>query len=108
VAQKRAINTESPQLGAVVSDSLDAALAGDFATIAEVRTILTERANGNISVWLAIDDWNSKEVRSRVFDKQLELMDSFPETNFDFNLIPFMNRSLKELASGAHLIYQRA
>lgn len=90
-----------------VSGSLEAALAKDLASLSNVRHVLTERADGNLLVWIAIDDAESYEARSQVYEKELGLMDGFPEVNFDFNLIPAMNRKAGELATGAQVVYTR-
>lgn len=84
------------------------ALAKDLANIAEVRHILTEKARGNLLVWIAIDRADSYEVRSRIYDKELALIDGFPEVNFDFNLVPAMGRNPQDLASGAQIVYSRS
>jgi hypothetical protein len=90
-----------------VAGNLEAALAKDLASIPEVRHVLTERAEGNLLVWIAIDNAESYEVRSQVYEKELGLMDGFPEVSFDFNLMPAMGRNAKELATGAQVVYTR-
>jgi len=90
------------------AEGLEAALAKDLASVREVRCVLTEQADGNLLVWIAIDDPGSFEIRSRIYEKELGLMDGFPEVNFDFNLILSMGRSPRELATGAQVVYSRA
>ena len=101
-----AVPLESAETGIAVG--LEAALAKDLAGIPEVRHVLTDRADGNLLVWIAIDRADSYDVRQQVYEKELGLMDGFPEVNFDFNLIPAGGRSPKDLATGAQIIYSRA
>lgn len=91
----------------VVAGNLEAAIATDLASVPEVRHVLSERADGNLLVWIAIDSAESGEVRSRVYDKELGLMDGFPEVDFDFNLIPAMGRNPRDLATGGQVVYTR-
>lgn len=91
----------------LTAKSIESALAEDFAAVQEVRHILTEQVEGNLLVWIAIDRADSYELRSRVYDKELALMDGFPEINFDFNLIPALERNAKDLATGARVVYSR-
>jgi hypothetical protein len=93
---------------ASLSVGLEDALAQDLASIPEVRHVLTERVDGSLLVWIAIDDAGSYDVRSQVYEKELGIIDGFPEVNFDFNLIPAMNRNANQLATGAQVVYSRA
>ncbi len=90
-----------------IPDSLEGALAKDFATVPEVRHVLAEHADGNLLIWIAVDN-PRYEVRERIYQKQLEIMDGFPEVVFDFNLVPTLNREPRELATGAHVVYSRS
>lgn len=69
-------------------------------------TFSVERADDNLLVWIALDS-PTRENREKVFQKQFELIDGFPEIAFDFNLISSLNRSGADFASGATLIYSR-
>jgi len=88
------------------SASLESALAEDFGLVPDVRNVLIERAEDNLLVWISIDN-PTKEVRERVFQKQFDLIEGFPEIAFDFNLISARNRSPQDFASSAKLIYSR-
>lgn len=101
-----AIPSVRPEVSVAVG--LEAALAKDLASIPDVRHVLTERADGNLLVWIAIDNSDSYEIRSQVYEKELGLMDGFPEVSFDFNLVSALNRNPKELATGARIVYSRA
>jgi hypothetical protein len=90
-----------------VTGTLEAALASDFASIGAVRHVLTERADGNVLVWIAIDRAESYEIRSQVYDKELNVMDAFPEISFDFNLVSATERNPREVATGAQVVYTR-
>ncbi len=85
---------------------LEDALAHDLALVKEVRHVCIEKADNNLLVWIALDN-PSKEVRERVFRKELELIEGFPEIDFDFNVIPAMNRGAHYFASSAKVIYSR-
>jgi hypothetical protein len=87
-------------------DALEVALAHDLSLVGEVRHVLTERADGSLLVWIALDN-PVREVREQVFQKELGLIDSFPEIEFDFNLVPAMGRDAGHIASGAKVVYTR-
>jgi len=90
-----------------LADSLEAALCKDFASIPSVRHVLTEHAHHNLLVWIALDN-PERDIRDKVYQKQLSLLDGFPEVNFDFNLIPANGRDPKEIATGAEVVYSRS
>lgn len=90
-----------------MAGNLETALAKDFANIAAVHYVLTERADDNLLVWIAIDNAESYEVRTQVYEKELGLMDAFPEVSFDFNLVPALGRSPREVATGGQVVYTR-
>jgi hypothetical protein len=85
---------------------LEAALAADFRTVPDVRYVSVERADNNLLVWIALDS-PTKENREKVFQKQFELIDGFPEIAFDFNLTASLHHSSADFACGAKLIYSR-
>jgi hypothetical protein len=97
--------TQKPEIS--VSGNLEMALAQDLASIQDVRYVLTERAEGNLLVWIIIDNAESYESRSRVYEKELGLLDAFPEENFDFNLIPSREGDPRTFATGAQVVYSR-
>jgi len=90
----------------VYSSDMESVLAADFATIPDVRHVILEHADGNLLVWIALDN-PTREVRERVFQKQLSLLDGFPEIDFDFNIIPSLNRNPREFVSGGKVIFSR-
>ena len=85
---------------------LEDALARDLSFVPEVRHVCLERADNNLLVWIALDN-PTRAIRERVFQKELELIEGFPEIDFDFNVIPAMNRSPRQFASSAKIIYTR-
>ena len=90
----------------VVSSTLQAALAQDLASVPQVSDILIENVKGAFLVWVVVDN-PERQVRDRIFQKQMDLMDAFPEIGFDFNLIPSMGRPVNEIATGAIPVYSR-
>ncbi len=86
--------------------SLEKALALDLSPLREVRHVLIERADGNLLVWIALDN-PAHDVRERVFQKELGLIENFPDVEFDFNLVPAMGRDPGHIASGAKVVYTR-
>ena len=90
----------------LIADNLETALGKDFGSIPQVRHVLTERVESSLLVWIAIDN-PEPNVRMKVYQKELELMDGFPEIEFDFNLIPTLGRNAAELAPGAHVVFSR-
>lgn len=89
-----------------IADNLEVALSKDLASVSQVRHVLTEKANGNLLVWIAVDD-PRPEVRRKIYQKELALIEGFPEVEFDFNLIPAMGRSAQEFATGARVVFSR-
>ncbi len=87
-------------------ESLEIAMAKDFASVPQVRHVMAERVDGPFLVWIAVDD-PTPEVRARIYQKEMELIDGFPEIDFDFNLVLAMGRSHAEIATGASVIYSR-
>jgi len=88
------------------SASLETALAEDLALVPDVQSVFVERAEGNLLVWIGVAN-PTREVREKVFQKQFDIIDGFPEISFDFNLIAGKNRDAREFASEAKLIYSR-
>ena len=85
---------------------IEDALAADFRTVPDIRYVSVERADDNLLVWIALDS-PTKENREKIFQKQFDMIDGFPEIAFDFNLIPSLHRTNANFASGAKLIYSR-
>ena len=90
----------------LLSQSLESALAADFGTVPEVSHVSVERAEGNLLVWIAVDN-PRKDVREKIFDKQYSIIDGFPEVEFDFNLIAARGRAPQDFVSTGKLIYSR-
>ena len=89
-----------------IVDSLEVALAKDLASVPQVCHVLTEWVDGPLLVWIVVDN-PEPSVRRRIYQKELGLIEGFPEIEFDFNLIPAMGRNVNELATGAHVVYSR-
>jgi hypothetical protein len=96
----------SAESNLLFSESMEEAVAADLSTVSNVNMVMVERADDNLLVWIALDN-PTKEVREKVFRKQFDIIDGFPEISFDFNLISAKNRSPEEFASSAKLIYSR-
>lgn len=88
------------------SGSLEQAITDDFSTVPEVQRVMIERDSDDLLVWVAIDN-PDRATRDRIFDKQLSVIDAFPEINFDFNLVPYIDKNLGDVATSSHLIYSR-
>lgn len=81
-------------------------VAEELATVAQVRHVLTEQADGRLRVWIALDN-PEPSIRRSIYQKELELIAEFSEIDFDFNLVPAMGRTAEEIATGAHVVYSR-
>ena len=97
-------NAKMPDI--LIPDDLETALGKDFGVIPQVRHVLTEWVDGPLLVWIALDN-PEPSVRKAVYQKELELMDGFPEIDFDFNLIGADGRNAEEFATGAHVVFSR-
>jgi hypothetical protein len=89
-----------------IAQNLEACLAEDLAAIPQVRHVLTDRVDNTILVWIAVDD-PRPEVRHKIYQQELDLLNGFPEIEFDFNVIPSQGRSVADIASGAKVVYSR-
>jgi hypothetical protein len=90
------------------SDDIEKVVAKDLSTIPNVSHVFTHVVDTSVLVWIIVDN-PSIEARHRVFDRELSLISEFPETEFDFNLIPRMGRDADEIIRGeAHLAYARS
>jgi len=67
--------------------------------------VLIESAEQNLLVWIAVDN-PTREVRERVFLKELALIEGFPEVDFDFNIVR-SSPEPRQIASNAKAIYSR-
>jgi hypothetical protein len=68
--------------------------------------VLIEKADGPLLVLIAVDN-PELAVRRQIYQKELALIEAFPETDFDFNLIPAMNRAASQIATAARVVYTR-
>jgi hypothetical protein len=90
------------------SDDIEKVVAKDLSRISDVSHVFTHVVDTSVLVWILIDNPNT-EVRHRIFDSELSLISEFPNTQFDFNLIPRMGREADEMIRGeAHLAYARS
>lgn len=89
-----------------VGGNLESAIAKDFSTLREVNSVLTESAEESLLVWIGVDA-PTTDVRNRIFDKQISLIEGFPEVEFDFNIIAASAGRPDEIASRARVIYSR-
>jgi hypothetical protein len=96
----------SREPSSLYSATLEDALAKDFSLIPDVHYICVDRADNNLLVWIALDHPNA-ENRERVFQKQFDLIDGFPEISFDFNVISSRALNPQEFASDAKVLYSR-
>jgi hypothetical protein len=95
-----------PEAGPLYSQSVEDALAEDLAFVPEVNHIFVERVEKNLLVLIAANN-PSTEARERIFQKQFELIDAFPEISFDFNVISTNSATSSEITSLAKLVYSR-
>lgn len=89
-----------------VADNLHTALAKDMASVQQVGQVVIDEVHGALLVWVTVDD-PQRAVRDRIFQKELDLIDAFPNVKFDFNLIPSMGRPIEQLVTHGNLVYSR-
>jgi hypothetical protein len=87
--------------------AVDAALRTEFAAVPEVCQVAIERILDSCLVWIALDN-PEREVREKVFDQELRLIEAFPEVNFDFQLVPAVNREPHKTSNIGTLLYSRS
>ena len=66
---------------------IEKAIRDGFATIPEIAGIEISHENGEMIVRIAAND-PPKELRYRIYDKQISIIKAFPELDLDFSLIP--------------------
>jgi len=88
------------------SASLEDAVAKDLGLVPDVQAIFIERADNNLLVWIAIDR-PTEATRERVFQKQGEIIDGFPEVSFDFNIVSANVTPEHEFAVEAKQVFSR-
>jgi hypothetical protein len=89
------------------SDDTEHVVAKDLGSVPQVSHVFTHVVETSVLVWIALDVL-SANVRHHIYDKELSLISEFPETEFDFNLIPRLGRRAEELIHGeARLVYDR-
>ena len=87
-------------------DSLEVAIAKDFSAVPQVCHVLSEKTLDGFSILVTLEEYD-RSTRERIFDKELAIMDAFPEINFDFNLVAALGRSAYEIATGNQVLYSR-
>ena len=87
-------------------EGLKIAIFSSLSGMQQVRSILTEKVEDSVLVWIVVDD-PKPGIRKQVYEKELELISRFPEANFDFNLISTMGQSSCGMSSTAEIIYSR-
>ena len=100
-------NEQGKMADILISSSLDIAISSDLASIRQVRDVLVESVRDSLLVWIIAEN-PERAVRDRIFQKEMDLMDAFPEINFDFNLIPAMGRDVTEIATDSRVVYSRS
>ncbi|MFP5231530.1 MAG: hypothetical protein ACLGQX_02750 [Acidobacteriota bacterium] len=88
-----------------IAADVETAIGQDLATVNAVQHVLTEHAEGSLLVWV-VADRPSAEVREKIFEKQFAIIDAFPDTLFDFNLVSSSGRP-SEISSSAKVIFTR-
>lgn len=78
---------------------LEHALGEDFGTLPQVSCVLVQREADVLRVWIGLSD-PSEMVRNRIYEKELAAIDAFPTVEFDFQLLPLLNRPYKDVVSG--------
>ena len=76
---------------AVITDAVEVTLAKDFAGVPEIRHVLMEKSGRLMFIWISVDSPVSS-VRKRIYEKELEIIDCFPEVDFEFNIVPTLDR----------------
>lgn len=90
------------------SDDIEKVVAKDLAAISDVSHVFTHVVETSVLVWIVVDDPRI-DVRHQIFDRELALINEFPETEFDFNIVPRMGREADEVIRGeAHIAYTRS
>lgn len=89
------------------SATLEEAVAKDLSLIRDVRLVCIDRADNTLLVWIGLDH-PTAENRERVFQKQFDLIDGFPEVSFDFNVISGEADNADAFASDAKVLFVRS
>ena len=91
----------------LVADTLEDVIAKDIGAVPQVSHVLAEDAPEALLVWIVLEGNPDRDVRRRVYEKELDLISEFPGKDFDFNLIPAMGRPVEEIVTGARVIFSK-
>jgi len=69
-----------------------------LADIPEVETVLAHHANGVHSIWTIVDE-SSADVRAKIYEKEWQLMEQYPQFGFSFHILEREGEELNNLVS---------
>lgn len=69
-----------------------------LADIPEVEAVLANHANGVHSIWTVINE-PSAEVRAKIYEKEWQLMEQYPQFDFSFHILEREGETLENLVS---------
>ena len=72
------------------------AVRNGLASVPQVEQVFISREPGGYGVLVVLPDTNAEAQRA-VFDREAEIIDAFPATKFDFNLVFRCDRPLNEI-----------
>ncbi len=86
------------------ADSIEIALAKDLSTVSDVAHVVLERVEGSLLVWIIARDPDAS-ARWQIYQKEMDIIEGFPDIEFDFNLIASQGRELQQLMSAGGVVY---
>jgi len=69
-----------------------------LADIPEVEAILANHANGVHSIWTVVDE-PSADVRAKIYEKEWQLMEQYPQFGFYFHILEREGEELNNLVT---------
>jgi hypothetical protein len=69
-----------------------------LADIPEVEAVLANHANGVYSIWTVVDE-PSADVRAKIYEKEWQLMEQYPQFGFSFHILEREGEELGNLVS---------
>jgi hypothetical protein len=96
---------DPPQID--ITKRLNEFIALELSAVEEVEYVFTAFRNNVFYVWVLLDRFEA-QVRNRIYEIEMEVIDEFPMFEFDFYLIAGGGNDSRELISGSiELVYCR-
>jgi hypothetical protein len=67
-------------------------------SVSKVECVFVKQTGSLVSILFVLSD-KERELRNRLFNLETEIIDAFPETSFEFEIVFLHGRKLRDVAS---------